>query len=263
MASAFDSSQQGDKTIDKSSIRVPHMAEQPPGVGGLAAPDVVIMSDDRSLWVKGTLADEGAQPVGGGGWEPVQRPGRRSLTVWRNPGDLGMTVAMFLDGNAHGHSVEAGCRTIEEMAGAFTPGKGEPPRLIVAGPSLPHGYERTPAARWVISEPPEWGDVIRRPDGKRTRAFVTLTLLLFTETDELERIKPRQPRPDHRVIRARKGDTYLKIARRELGSDRYGRRLAKLNGDHDPHKTLREGAKVKLPSASTLADWKRDLKVKG
>lgn len=205
-------------------------------------------------------------PFGGGGIEPDARPGRRPLTPYIGTEAPGIALPLLLDGHSENESVEDACRAIERMAGMFVPDDPGPQKLYVHGPSVPHcrGTEYL-RHHWLISEPPDWDAemTIRKRSGARVRQQVTLTLLLSTEADELERVKPRQPKPDYKVRTAHAGDTYLKFARRELGSERYGRRLALLNGDKDPNKKLREGQKVRMPSPHLLAAWKRELHVKG
>jgi hypothetical protein len=204
-------------------------------------------------------------PTGGGGIEAVARPGRRPLTVYRSPEALGLVLSVICDGHAYGDSVEPECRAIERMAGMFVPGDPGPQRLIVQGQSVPHcaGAEAF-RHRWLISEPPSWGDdpeVIRRQsDGDRTRQQVTLTLLLATDADELRKIAPSKPAPSFRNTSAHKGDTYRSIAKRVLGEPRLGRDLARLNGDKDPAKKLAEGARVRLPSHHLKELWLKELK---
>jgi hypothetical protein len=202
-------------------------------------------------------------PIGGGGIDPQARHQRRPLTPYHSPDAMGIVVSFILDGYAYGESVEKECRVVERMAGMFVPDDSGPQRLIVQGKAVPHcsGAEAF-RHRWLISETPSWGDdppVSRREDGDRTRQQISLTLFVAEESEQIERVKPRQPKPASRVIHAHKGDTYEKIAARELDTKRLGRRLAKLNGKRDPTTRLDEGQKVTLPSSTALAEWKRDL----
>lgn len=250
--------------------RIPRFKQSqvPSGLNG--RPELVMVRTEAlfgplSAGVIGLLL-EPPKPLGGGGIEPTGRPGRRPLTPYRSPETLGLELSFILDGLAENESVERECRAIEVMAGMFLPDDPGPQRLIVQGKSVPHC--RGAAAfrrRWLIAnagddifaDDPE---VIRRDDGDRLRQAVSLTLYVATDTDELERARPRQSRPNYRLVSAKEGDTYEKVAARELDSRRLGGRLAKLNGKRDPTTKLKEGQRVRLPSAHLLAEWKRDLK---
>lgn len=249
---------------------VTHLPGRPTVSGGLVAAlppnQVELLTEDFELSVRARLLAP-PQPLGGGGVEAVPRPQRRPLTVYRSPEAPGLTLELLLDGWREQRSVEPECRALEKLAGAFLPSDPGPEKLIVVGDAVPHcsGAEAL-RHRWVISEQPDWNDdpaVIRDVAGNRVRQAVALTLLLFTEATELQRVKPRQPKPKYKVAIAQKGDTYEKVAARRLGSKRLGRKLAQLNGDRDPTKKLREGHKVRLPSASLLAGWRKDLKIGG
>lgn len=205
---------------------------------------------------------------GMGGWEAVARPERRPLTVWRGPGDpLTLALPLLFDGwasadPAHngGYSVEAPIRLLERMAG-LDKGDPEPPQLVLEG-SLPHDASQTGKRpnRWVIDSI-EWGEVIRRPsDGVRVRQACMVTFLLFADDDRLERIRRPSPHGRVRYVKAHKGDTWEKIAARELKLKRAGNRLARLNGHRDGSGKVKAGTRVRLPSAKALKDWKHDLK---
>ena len=51
------------------------------------------------------------------------------------------------------------------------------------------------------------------------------------------------------IIRARQGDTLVKIAARELGNAKLWHKLAKLNGIRDGRKELKKGRKIKIIDA--------------
>jgi hypothetical protein len=227
------------------------------------AAEVQITSDDGTMVVRARL-DEPPTTVGGGGIEPVTRPQRRPLTPYRTPEAPGLTLSLLLDGWSDGRSVEADCRTLERMASMFLPSDPGPSKLIVVGEAVPHcSITEAVRHRWLISDPPAWGEALRDSTGARLRQQVTLTLLLSTEAEELEQIKPRQPKPNYKVAVAHQGDTYLKIAARRLGSQRLGRKLAQLNDERDPTKTIPTGHKVRLPSDHLLGTWRKALGIGG
>lgn len=219
---------------------------------------------DRALKIRVWLGEGSPQVTGGvGGWDAVARPGRRPLSVWRGPTEpLRQVIPLLFDGWAHGKgpegsSMEADIRVLEKMGG-LDRGDPKPPAIIIEG-SLPHDESRAPGNRWVV-ETLEWGEAIRRTsDGHRVRQACLATFMLYTESN-LSAIKRAKPRPKYRVVSAHTGDTYEKIAARELKLRRAGNRLARLNGSRDAGKRLKRGTKVRLPTAKALADWKHDLK---
>lgn len=239
------------------------------------APDhVLLVPDDDSVAFRALLGDAPATVSQGyGGFESVPVPGRRARAVWRGPDVLGLQITVMIDGllgargatgaaQGRGHSVEAMCARLEHLAG-LTKGvqSHEPPELRVYGVAIPHSFHRNPSWRWVISDL-EWGDPVlrKRPHGARRRQGAVITLWRAGDPDPLERLPRRSQRPQTRTIHAHKGDTYKRIAKRELGNARLGGRLARFNGHKDAHKELSKGAKVKLPAGDKLRDWKRDLR---
>lgn len=225
--------------------------------------EVRLTSEDGTMAVTARL-DDPPEVVGGGGIEPVTRPQRRPLTPYRTPDAPGLTLSVLLDGWRQRRSIEADCRTIEKMAGMFLPSDPGPAKLIVVGEAVPHcSLTEAVRHRWLIADPPAWGEALRDQDGARLRQQVTLTLLLNTEAEELEQIKPRQPKPNYKVAVAHAGDTYLKIAAHRLGSQRLGRKLAQLNDERDPTKTIATGHKVRLPSDHLLDTWRKALGIGG
>lgn len=216
---------------------------------------VQIRSEDGDLNLIVLLGEDQPLLSGGvGGWEAVNRPGRRPLTAWRGKSDpLKYTIALMFDHYASDESVESECRLLEKMGG-LDRGDPEPPKLIIEG-ALPHDESRAKANRWVI-DTLEWGDAIRRNDGHRVRQAVTATLLEFVEPDKLARVKKASKRGGKFVV-AHAGDTFEKIATRELGSGRLGRKLAQFNGKRSASTAIKAGTRVKLPSAAASADWKR------
>jgi hypothetical protein len=231
----------------------------------LAPPDAtrVAFISDRGSFVCRLLD---VNPLGGGGIDPQTRPGRRPLTPYHNPDALGLSMSILIDGHQAGRSVEPRCRILERMAGMFMPDDPGPAEVLIRGKSIPHCWgSEALKHRWVISEAPAWGDsgsdpATIRVHGVRRRQRVDLVWLLSTDTTVLERIKPRQGKPDHRPDRARKGDTWKKIAKRELGSAQLGKKLAELNKRRDPNEKLKEGRHIRLPSDHLKKLWQDALK---
>lgn len=226
---------------------------------------VSLLAEDGSLAVVALLGDGMPEVTGGGGWIAVDRPKRRPVTVWEAPEAVGMTLPLLLDGHASDTSVEGEVRVIERMAGALVAGDVQPPALIVTGKAVPHSYEDAAQNRWVIAEPPEWGDAIRNQDGDRTRQPVTLSLLLHNPPEKLERLTPATAAPSYRVAVAKQGDTFQSMAQRELGNILLAGELAQLNRDKGPAEfkhahaatRIRTGAQVRLPSRKLQQQWEQ------
>jgi len=229
--------------------------------GGAAAPpdwtpaDTVVFTSVVGQ-VTALLGDAAPTTSGGiGGWEAVARHGREPLTIYRGPAEpLKAAVAILLDGfdeGDEGASVEPEIAALERMGGLGA--DDEPALVYVTG--IPHDGDA-----WVI-ESIEWGDCIRRPsDGRRVRQAAVVNLARFREDETLRRIKPRRSAPKYRHVRARQGDTFEKVAARELGTRRLGARLARLNGKRSPDVKLKAGHRVRVPAGDLLKSWKRDLK---
>lgn len=218
---------------------------------------VSLQSLDSRLRVVGRLTEEVPQFTGGiGGWEVVQRPGRRPLTVWRGyPDPLTLTLPLVIDGFDDGESTEKVCSQLEQMGGSLYEAT-EPPKLIVSG-LLPHmSQEGTPKSTlWVVNGL-EWHEYIRDAKGDRIRQFVTVTLIRFNEDDRLARTR----RKLGGTTKAKANDTYNKIARRALDDIRYGNLLARLNGKNSGDAKVKMGKSVKLPTEAQLKAWKRKVK---
>jgi hypothetical protein len=221
---------------------------------------VFVTTEDNTQWFIARFAEDAPVAAAALGWEAVARQRRRPITVWRGVGEMTLTLSLEFDAYRSGGSIEGLCRAVEVMAGAFVGGDPEPPKLIVFGKAVPHSAALAPQSRWVIQEL-AWDEAIRDSNtGQRMRQKFTLTLLLHTEAKKLEKVAPRKSAPTYKVKLARKGDTYEKLAARELGNKRHGRKLAQLNGDRDPTKKLKTGQQVRMPSAKLLAKWKRELR---
>jgi hypothetical protein len=197
----------------------------------------------------------------GGGWTAVQRPQRDPLTAWRGGTDsYTMEIPLLFDTLTSGGNVEGQCRTLEKMAGVLTSAFVQPPILIVnAHGALANDYVNFPALRWIIPEPPVWGEQLRGMDGKRVRQVVTVKLMHYTAYDKLSRDKTHTA-PSNRTVKAKTGDTYNKIAARELkayGGIRWGNRLAQLNGSRDGAAKPLAGREVKLPTVAQIKLWER------
>lgn len=200
---------------------------------------------------------------GGGGWVSVQRPQRNPDTSWRGPTDAyAMEIPLILDTLGQKEAdVEGRCRTIEKMAGQLVGAYQQPPVLILdANGALQNDVYNFPPLRWIIPDPPVWGEQLRRrSDGKRVRQCVTIKFQLYTAYDSIARTNEHHVPSSHSVI-AKAGDTYKKIAARELkqyGGIRWANRLAQLNGARDGASKPLKGQVILLPSTEQIKLWER------
>lgn len=215
---------------------------------------------------------------GYGGWQVTQRPRDIGLTDWIGREPMRVQFQVLIDsalrdivagrpGRAFGDrlSCEKDCRTLEKMAG-LTPGSPEPPKVIFdGGRGIPHDASHAKRNRWVI-EVLEWDEEYdeRNSDGERTRALATLTMMQYVKDERIPRLTAahrRKQKKDKKkgggeraavfgdqevIIRAREGDTLVKIAARHLGNAKLWTRLAKINGIRDGRRVLKKGRKIKL-----------------
>jgi hypothetical protein len=239
------------------------------GIQGLDARFVTVTSDDGELQIVCRLGPEGAQVTAGGGYQLIPRQGRRPLVHWSGSEAPTMTLDLMIDRLMAGKSVEDDVRVVEQMAGALVAGDTEPPPLIVAGAAVPHSVEKSSSARWVIAEPPDWGERRHRYDGQRIRQQVTLTLYLLTEGEQLKQADAPDAPPDYRVVQSKADDTFASVAARELKNKKLGTKLAQLNRDfhsafkHATATTRTGGLTVRLPTSATKKLWEQALKGKG
>lgn len=214
-----------------------------------------------------------AVPTGGGGVDSVSRPQRTPLTDWTGSTPEGMTIQMVFDGFDAELDVEPAVRTLEILAGAFAGGI-EPADLTVSCRAIRHSVEYATQNRWKISAPPDWSDIApfeveRTADAVLTRQPVTVSLLLVTESNALNRVKAQAPAPSYDVVDAKHNDTFETIAHHKLGTVRLAGPLRRLNVDlgvpyfdgwrsNDRH--IKAGTQVRLPTGALLKRWKRELK---
>lgn len=178
--------------------------------------------------------------AGTGGWEVTARPRQVGMTTWAGVEPFQLTLGVMLDGA--GRSVEP---TLRELVTVARGDDDSPPgALKLAGIAQP-----AHDVRWVV-EGLEFADPILARNGERTRQPLTLTLREYVDPSYL-------PTPPHaldsarrktKVIRARKGDTPVKLARRHhvTWTD-----LRRLNPTlvRKANQALKTGTKLRCPVA--------------
>jgi nucleoid-associated protein YgaU len=197
---------------------------------------------------------------GGAGWSSVQRPQKHPLTAWRGDTDqYCMEIPLIMDTfSTSGSTVERDCRQLERMYGALTSPASQPPLLILnANGALQNDVYHFPPLRWIIPEPPTWGEQTRR-NGQRVRQIVTVKFMVYAAYDEFTRQKSQNTNKVASQVIVRAGDTYSSIAARYLkayGGARWANYLAHFNGAKDGASHPLPGQTVKLPSSAQVKQW--------
>lgn len=216
------------------------MAVDPPGpaVFAFAGPDPAKFSSD-------------------GGWSLQPRPRRSGFTEYDGVAPYTLTVPVLFDKLDTGDSVEAEIETLRRLMRDRVGPRAEPAVVQVAGASVPLTH-----LVWVIQDL-EFGDEIKRNDGARSRAFVTVTLYQYLAADILVSVKasPAQAAQERmgvasvggtasvttsRTYTVRQGDTLSSIAASQLGSAGRYTEIASLNGIRDPN-AITAGQVLRLP----------------
>ena len=146
---------------------------------------VTIRAKGTTRAVVGDLVGDDGPGGGIGGWEGEQA-GKKKRPVTRYGGRLARTqqITVMFDGVDTGTVVESKVRQLESWA-AGRKGK-QPPRLSVTGRLL-----RSPnGVAWVITAL-EYGEQIRRADGRRLRQQVTVSLVEWNKPPPKPKKKPK------------------------------------------------------------------------
>lgn len=224
----------------------------------------------EALWGEGAggvvamLDNLSPQVFHGGGFEDYPRPLKRGLPKWRGTAVPTLPLDIVLmDPTGQDRPVDAAKKMLTRLAGGLTANDPEPPRLILNGAALNSEIDG-PRKRWVIAEPPAWDTspdgVLRVGRGQHVvRQAVSLTFMLAGEDVQIASA-PAPAAPKYRFVRAKEGDTYERLAKRELGEVRLAHRLARLNDATSVDRRLPSHKRVKLPTGTVLAEWRRDLK---
>jgi hypothetical protein len=198
---------------------------------------------------------------GSGGWQSVPRPLNDPVSVWRGPQTVyTMEIPLVFDVyDQPGADIEDRCRTLELMCGTHTSPVAQPPLLVLnANGGIPNDVYNFPPLRWVVPDDPVWGDQLRNENGRRSRQVVTVKFMKYAAYDELTRSKNAQQSKPNNTTVARGGDTFNKIAARDLkqyGGVRWGNRLAQLNGARDGAAKPQPGQLVRLPTTQDIKQW--------
>jgi hypothetical protein len=163
---------------------------------------------DPSFVLVALLAEEVPNiTAGAGGWNVIERPREVSMTVWGGVEPFQFTLPLILDGFSIGRSQEPALRGLARVAR----GDNESPPGIVQLEGIPS----LPSREWVI-ESIDYGEYIRRvSDLHRTRIGLTLTLREYVPPEYIQRRRSTTASSSKTlIVRASKGDTLAKIAKR-------------------------------------------------
>lgn len=222
----------------------------PPMTGPVPPGYVRVTCGDPAFVMVALMAEELPNlTAGAGGWNTVERPREVSMTVWGGVEPFQFTLPVILDGFAAGRSQEPILRGLARVA------RGD--RESTPGVVTVEGIPSLPALEWVI-EGIDYGDYVRRTsDLHRTRVGLTLTLREYVPPEYLQRRRTVSASSSKvLIVRATKGDTLAKIAKRRKvkswtvlwGLNRAFQRKA--------NAAIKEGTQVRVPStklASTKA----------
>jgi hypothetical protein len=187
---------------------------------------------------------------GYGGFQEIQRPGRRSLVAWQGVAPYRMGLALVFDGRQLNlpardrlpSVVETDCANLERMA-SMPQAFWAPPKVRVTGAAVPKS-----SLDWHI-DVLTWGEALRSRDGLRNRQHVTLELVQAV-TGAGVRVSAVSNRSlsGRSVILAHPGGSVAlqRLASRELGSAKRWKEIAKLNGIRTPAK-VKAGTALRLP----------------
>lgn len=206
---------------------------------------VTLTCGDPALALTVRLGEDAPKLTGGlGGWETVARPRDVGMTVWDGVEPYQLTLSLMFDGFAAQRSQERALRALSRVARGDR--ESSPGVLSVGGIPLP-------ADSWVI-EGIEFGEPITRNDGDRLRQPLTLTLREYVPPQYLRRRKsPSASSTKTVIVRAVKGDTPAKIAkRRKLKSWTVIRDLNR-KVVKKANQVLKPGTKIRVPAAKRTA----------
>jgi hypothetical protein len=185
-----------------------------------------------------------------GGWDQVQRGGRRAASHW--PG--GETPAFEITLRLENVAVSSGqdgvrqkMRALERLCGGQFGGDEAPPRIQWAANAPLHDFTRAPSLEWVC-EDFDYGDAVYA-DGARLLEVPATIVLAVAEGDELERLKRAVPFARKEL---RKGETLRRFAKRVLGDARRWSDVADLNADDrripkTPDAPARKSIRIAVP----------------
>lgn len=188
---------------------------------------------------------------GFGGWELVTIPHREALTQWTGKNPVAIELSLIIESPDYANHIncEKDIKTLERLAGVDDP-DDQPPIVHWSGHG-PHDYSRNPGWEWFI-ETLEFDDAQGNRFGNRIRQPATVTLRRYNPGSYIKKRKNKKPPKKgakKKTYKVKKSD--LKgglqgIAKRQLGSAKRWRQIARLNKIRDPKK-IHVGQVLKMP----------------
>lgn len=193
----------------------------------------------RQRTIRIPLGDGAANLTGGlGGWDEIERPSGRPLTLWNGAEALKVDVPIMLDGWPR-QSVERQKDLLIRL-GRRGDGEKEPPSFKVRGPVFFSGMRMVLAG---IDFSPE--QIIRSKKGQLLRLAGVMHLMEFVDADTV-RIARRKKNGKF-TYKTKKGDTVRSIARDLLGDVSLAKKIAALNNIRDTREKLEPGTVLIFP----------------
>lgn len=190
------------------------------------------------------VADPPTVTGGVGGHSEVARPRKPAAVLWDGYPTRRLTIPGMFDGHAAGASVEP--RITALMRLARPSGSARPPAVRVTGPVVPADAV---GAQWVI-DAVQFGDVIRRDDGARTRQAFTVELVERVDPAVTVRIRPRPPA--RKLVQSKPNETIRALVKRVMKTTDAKRvqEVVRLNRPwaKRPDQVIKPPRKVRVPA---------------
>lgn len=186
----------------------------------------------------------------------IDRVRRESLTQWDGFRPMAFDLPILLDTWSTDQTIESASQAIDKMAGGHPSGPERPMRIYWdTGGVIPYDHKEQPSLEWWITKVARGDKVIRSHTGNRRRESLVLSLVKYTEDENLEASAQRnwekKAKSNARAMRAKshtvvRGETLVKIAKKRLKNSRRWREIAQLNGKRDST-DVRVGEVLNLP----------------
>lgn len=177
------------------------------------------------------LGETAPQLVRGmGGWEQIEKGGRRAGSYWPGSETPAFEITVYLENRAvptGADGVVEKMRVLERLCGPTLHGGNRPPPPVQWSANHPlHDHARRPHLEWVC-ESLTYGDAMYDDRAVLLAQPAVIVLAVF-EDAEVERLKRANPFPRKEL---RKGETLRQFAKRVLGDAKRWEDVADLNRD--------------------------------
>jgi hypothetical protein len=190
-----------------------------------------LLGDERPKLIRGT-----------GGWAPLKRDGRRSLSTFEGSDTPAYTITMRLaNDRPRSEPVADQMRSLERLCGWDRADDRPPPPLLFIA-NVPHDHAEASQNEWVAEEPIEWGDSTATDRGTLLWIDATIVLGLYVES-ATDALAPSAGFARHTL---KAGHNLRDFAKAYLGDAKRWRDVADLNRD-DPKCPSTSEYRVKRP----------------